>query len=130
MNPILPLFIGLFFAITCSKIARKKFKNPKTWFVLGFLFTLISLLIISFTNPQKTNITLEKKIDTSILQKDDNYWYYLDKDNKSQGPMSLNALYEKYLKKIISNNTYIWNDTMKNWKKIIDVALLKELLIK
>jgi fucose 4-O-acetylase-like acetyltransferase len=136
MNSILPMLCWLLCGAICSKIARKKNRNYQTWFLLGMFFGLIALLILYFLKPLKIFKSNLKKASLSaldhfsILQEDNNYWYYLDQENKNAGPMSLKMLYNNYLKEIISNNTYVWNDTMDGWKKLQDISILKKILKK
>ncbi|NGX62804.1 MAG: hypothetical protein KR126chlam6_00204 [Candidatus Anoxychlamydiales bacterium] len=136
MNSILPMICWLLCGAMCSRIARKKNRNAHTWFLLGMFFGLIALTIIYFLKPLKILKSTQKSTPLSvldhfsILKEDNNYWYYLDKENKNIGPMSLNALYKNYLKEAISNTTYVWNDTMDSWKKLQDISSLTKLIKK
>ncbi|NGX28645.1 MAG: Cell division protein DivIB [Candidatus Anoxychlamydiales bacterium] len=139
INPILLALCWICFGAGCSKIAVRKNRSPSNWFMLGMAFGLIALAIIYFLKPLKSN---QKKItvnpyldvkninDASIFQKDNNYWYYLDKAHKQVGPMSLRALFDNYIQGEISKASFVWNDTMKNWTKLYEVTHLSNLLKK
>ncbi len=133
VNIVLPIFGLLFCAINSSKIAYKKNRDTETWFWLGLYFGIIALIIIYFLKPLKIikktkNISINSLNNKfAVLKADNNYWYYLDNEKKQIGPMSLSKLYDSYLKGIVSSYTYVWNDTMDNWKKLIDVPTLRNL---
>lgn len=134
VNAILPVICWLFCAITSSKLAYKKNRDTQTWFILGLFFGIIALAIIYFLKPLKIIRNIQKKSNQSlanhfsILKTDNNYWYYLDNEKNQIGPMSLKKLYDIYLKEKISNYTYVWNDSMDTWKKLIDISSLSKLL--
>ena len=139
MNPILLAICWLCFGSGCAKIAKKKNRNPSTWFILGIFFGLVALVIILILKPKRgtsKNISINPYLDTetkkndSIFQKDDNYWYYLDNTHTQVGPMSLRALFDNYFKGKISKTTFIWNDTMKDWTKLMEISKLRDLLKK
>ncbi len=45
-SSIISLVISIVFAVACNRIAVGKGRGPILWAVLGFLFSLISLIII------------------------------------------------------------------------------------
>jgi len=131
MHSILLIFSSVCFGILCSKIAGKKNRITSYWFFLGFLFGLIALIVIYFLKPcidKKNFIKKTQPFDFFIiLNNDKNYWYYLDTNKKQIGPMSAKALFDTYLQRKISNNTFIWNDTMNDWIKLKDVSVFSNI---
>jgi len=137
INAILPVICSLICAINSSKLAYKKNRDSQLWFMLGLLFGIIALIIIYFLKPLKSlkkntqKISIKPLIEhLAVLNTDNNYWYYLDNTRKQVGPMSLKKLYDFYLKQKISNHTYVWNDTMNNWKKLKEISSLSKILKK
>jgi len=126
MNQYLMLFFSLFFGIVCSRIAIKKSRNKHVWFLNGILFGLIGFLIIFFIKPVKI---IQKNI-SKIEIKDDNFWYFIDTEEKQIGPISLNKLFDNFQKGLISENTLVWNDTLIDWKKLKDIPIISNLLNK
>ncbi|HEU64550.1 MAG: hypothetical protein KR126chlam4_01153 [Candidatus Anoxychlamydiales bacterium] len=136
-NTVFPVICWLFCAINSSKLAYKKNRDTQTWFLLGLFFGIVALAIIYFLKPLKNLKKNTQRISTkplinhfTVLKNDNNYWYYLDKERKQIGPMSLEKLYDFYLKEKISNYTYVWNDTMDNWKKLTEISSLSKILKK
>ncbi|NGX33486.1 MAG: hypothetical protein K1060chlam4_01555 [Candidatus Anoxychlamydiales bacterium] len=140
-NTVFPVICWLFCAINSSKLAYKRKRDTQLWFILGLLFGIVALAIIYFLKPlksfKKNTQRISKRISTkplinhfAVLKTDNNYWYYLDNTKKQIGPMSLEKLYDFYLKQKISNYTYVWNDTMDNWKKLKEISSLSKILKK
>ncbi|NGX52381.1 MAG: hypothetical protein KR126chlam5_00678 [Candidatus Anoxychlamydiales bacterium] len=137
INTVLPVICWLFCAINSSKLAYKKKRDAQLWFMLGLFFGIVALVIIYFLKPLKSFKKNTQRISTkhltnhfAVLKTDNNYWYYLDNTKKQIGPMSLEKLYDFYLKQKISNYTYVWNDTMDNWKRLKEISSLSKILKK
>ncbi len=45
-SSLISLVIGIVFAVVCNRIAVSKGRGPILWAILGFFFSLISLIII------------------------------------------------------------------------------------
>ncbi|MBN2479699.1 MAG: DUF4339 domain-containing protein [Parachlamydiales bacterium] len=129
---ILLMISWICFGLFCSNIAKSKNRSRLTWFFLGVFFGLVALLIIIFLKPlpllEDEIIIQQARPNEPIFDttKDFNFWYYLDNDKTQVGPISFDALYRKYLSKIISESTYVWNDTMKNWQKIKEISIFSK----
>jgi hypothetical protein len=52
-SSIISLVIAIVFAVACNRIAVSKGRGPILWAVLGFFFSLISLIVI-LVLPRKT----------------------------------------------------------------------------
>lgn len=124
--------IGIFWGFLCSKIAKAKNRNQYYWFILGFFLCLIALVSIIFLKPIKSstskNIIKQNPDQLSLINTDNNYWYYLDINKNQVGPMSLKKLFESYLEGIISDNTFVWNDTMTKWMKLKEVTIFSNII--
>lgn len=130
MQSLLIAICWFFFGLFCSKIAKNKNRNTYVWFILGILFGLLSLIIIYFLKPlRSTSINTILPTQGQILdipENDNNYWYYLDHEKKQIGPLSINKIFNNYLEKVISEDTYVWNDTMSTWIKFKEVPIFKK----
>jgi hypothetical protein len=124
------LSIWLTFGYLCSYIAKNKNKKRLFWFYMGILFGLIALIIILFLKKDKKMIKniKEVKAQKNIFKinplNDKNFWYYLDDDNKQIGPLSLKAIEDNILNKKINPFTYVWNDTLDEWKRLNQLDIL------
>jgi len=115
---------AMLFGFLCFRQAKKKDRTTIVWFYLGFLFGMFALITLYFL---KKPIKIEpKKIILPIA--DDNYWYYIDKDSQQIGPFSAHAILKKFFNSEIFNNTYLWNDTMENWKKLHEIETFSSYL--
>ncbi len=130
MLVIHPLLIVLWvcFGILSSKIARKKNRNIFYWFFLGLFFGLLGLIIIYFLKPLKDMNQNVINQNQPLSLTDNNYWYYLDIDKNQIGPVSIKLLFDNYLEGKISDNTFVWNDTMQNWMKLKEVPIFFNIL--
>lgn len=132
MQSLFIVLFWLFFGFLCSKIAKKKNRNTFSWFLLGLLFGLLALICIYFIKPLKVATQNNSKTHPSIsnlhlIQDDKNYWYYLDIAQKQIGPVSIKKIFDDYFEGIISDNTFVWNDTMSNWKKLKEVSIFSKI---
>lgn len=51
-------------------------------------------------------------------------WFYVDAQNESQGPVS-NWKFESLLGKTITEDTYVWNESMSDWAYVRNLPKLK-----
>ncbi len=123
---LLSLIILFAMGIYAASIAHKHKKNPYLWFILGFYFGILSLVLLYFLIRKKKSKkkTIIKKPPSPIekfflnnlsLNK---LWYHLDNNNNTLGPISSMKLYEEWKKGTITNSTYVWNEEMDQWEKI------------
>jgi hypothetical protein len=96
-----------------SKYASYKEKNPKTWFLLGFLFGVFAMLAL-FIIPKKS-IAPPRKTPSPF---DGSIWYYLDETNSRIGPVSFEKLKESHAVKKLPDDPYIWGEAMPDWKRL------------
>lgn len=143
MHPIISALLVCVIALICSNSAKKRGRNPVSWFLIGLILGLIGLIIL-YLLPPKLKIapatspsapardTPEPITSPSIHAPSSEeafvLWYYLEEDNTQRGPMSFNALQEIWETQAITDSTYVWNETMEGWKTLRDLPeLLKGL---
>ena len=54
MSSVVSIVIGILCAIYCRKKAIEKGRGPLTWTILGFLFGIIALIVITVLKPKYT----------------------------------------------------------------------------
>jgi hypothetical protein len=129
--------------ITAFHIAKRQRRNPYFWGALGCVLKMYAFLILlviipflsillgviirkklraqgSFTRkaPADDNVICLSELDASVLHK---VWYYLDSNNQTQGPISGQLLLKKWKEGTILAGTYIWNETLSEWKTVMEV---------
>jgi hypothetical protein len=118
--------ISLIMGVTTLYYAKKQGKNPFLWFSIGFIFGLIGLCFLFFAPRRKKSSPQNKNSPPIEVQPApafplNSLWYYLDKQEIQQGPMSFQKLQETHKEGIIDMETYIWNETLSDWKKWNDL---------
>jgi hypothetical protein len=107
--------------------AKKRGRNPYVWFGLGLLFGLFGLIFL-FILPkrveEKPAVVVEKIPDLFSPRASNEpvmFWYYLDDENKQQGPMSPTAFECAQADGRVKSFHYVWNTQMENWKKLEEI---------
>lgn len=138
MNTILLFGMLLTIGAIASRFARHKGRNPRAWFILGFLFGLLGLLVLFLLPPVKQKARAQmlpqtpvspspspfvKKILIEALDSNhsDKLWYYLDENQKQLGPMSLQALSDAWTQGKVRTNTFVWNENLSDWQSFDQV---------
>jgi len=123
---------SLLFGAIAGYVAKTKGKNPYLWFFLGVLLGIFSLLFLFLSDKIFKKSPFQKKTDTTTIdvtpdttsgfdpEFQKTFWYYLDQQNKQNGPMSFEALTKAWKSGEVSQKTYVWNETLENWKPFED----------
>lgn len=126
------LFIMLLaVGMLCSHLAKRRGRNPRAWFLLGFLFGLIGLVILWLLPPIRPKLRIPQPSSTPgpttpLLEirdptHTDKLWYYLDDTHTQQGPMSIHALSQAWKEGKVKTKTYVWNENLTNWESLDQV---------
>lgn len=147
MALLLVLILGLVFGYLSSQIALAKGRNVTVWFLIGFLFTWLGLvlaLIIPPTAEARERMEEEAKLSQDELDESgplievspplsreavqQREWFYLDEENQQQGPTSFAELQQLWRERKIKGSSYVWADGMHDWQQVRTHAALKDLL--
>lgn len=139
----------LFLAGLTSYYAKRKGRNPTTWFVLGLFFGFFALLVLFFlapvvkkegeddgyptmsiSNPDPSLLSSPDLSPTFTTPDEDKLWYYLDMNHEQMGPVSVIALRELWNRGQLELNSYVWSNGMEKWEKVDSLADLKDVLNK
>jgi len=134
----LSVIVGLLVGWVNALYAPKRGRDPLTWFVLGILFSLLSLITLlllppvkkksekkkAFSGPSFSGTTIdvtpleEGKVSQEIQldEVDQNFWYYLDQSRQQKGPVRFSELQDLFFEGAITEKTYLWSEGMKEWK--------------
>jgi len=117
--------LGLCNAFLCAHYAKRRGRNPFNWFIGGAFFGLLALATL-FLLPRKRALVVASTpkpplLEPLSLSHVGKLWYYLDREKKQQGPMSLEALSKAFFSGEIEEKTYVWNEAMDSWKHLADL---------
>lgn len=143
MEIYLSLILLALIGFGSSTLAKRKGRNPITWFFIGFFFGLLGLLFLFFLpNPnskresirQERTEAIDEKRDATDINPNSPYkemqWYYLDSEHQSIGPLYYAELLQAWINGRASIKSFVWQSSMKDWMQIQNLPDLKELLEK
>lgn len=118
-----------FFGFWASYLARKKGKNPTTWFLLGIFLGIIGVLLIFLLPPKRVSQPASKvEIVVKPVPQPLPEWHFFDKNKIQKGPISLVELKAQWKSGEINENSFVWASGMENWKTVKDLPeILSEL---
>ncbi len=110
--------------------AKQRSKNPFFWFTICFTLGLGALIaFILHPHIKKMFKKDQKEVPKDVLKapviktptfstfSPDTIWYYLDKDDNQNGPMSLKKIQALQEENIIHSDIYIWTEAFSQWKQ-------------
>lgn len=124
MQTFLSIVLGLVLGWGCGHYAKRRGRNPKTWFIAGLffgVFALITLFILpirkikALSPPKPAPLKAISPLHTEKL------WYFLDEQKTQFGPMSLDALSRACHEGKVQGQTFVWNEAMENWQRFQEV---------
>jgi len=121
ISPEILFCISLFNGGLCAALAKRRGRRPGLWFAIGFGIGLIGLAILAFLpQPQsKLQPAPKKEPAPPIAQHKVEYnWYYISPKKETIGPLSLKRFEELKRREVIVESTYVWNESMSDWKKL------------
>lgn len=141
ISPEILALISLFNGSLCAYIASRRGRHVIGWFLIGLFFGLIGLVVLALM-PKKTpsNVAAVALNSTASLPSAESTiaiesakedvtesasWYYIDNEKKTIGPLSLAKLKEHLTTGILKQESYVWNESMSDWKKVQDIDSLK-----
>jgi hypothetical protein len=133
MYILLNIALSLFLAWCCSLSAKKRGRNPSTWFIAGAffgIFALITLFILPNRNAGKVPVgpsaPKAPPLEAISPLHAEKMWYYLGEQQEQFGPMSFHALSRAWNEGLVREQTFVWNEAMENWLHFRDVIHLPE----
>lgn len=130
---VLWIMIGSFTAY----FAQQRGRDPFAWFLIGMLLGIIGLILVFIlprlnTADEEEGEMIELVPETPKEKREDGYkakdWFFLDKQNKQQGPVSFDALRRKWMSGDVLATSYVWSEGMPSWNKIEEIPDLQDLL--
>jgi len=135
MSEFLVVVFTVFWGWINSYFASQRGRNPYGWFFLGLLFGPFALVAL-FLLPPYSDLLPEAETETQAVHVSHHSpfnqfdWYYLNENREPVGPITFVELQELNASNAIDDQSYVWNETMENWKRVHEVSELKEELKK
>lgn len=134
MQMIMSIVFSLLLAWTCGHYAKRRGRNPTTWFVAGAFFGIFALIALFFFPTRKSNtkpvsaepIVKGPSLTATCPVQAQRLWYYLNDSKEQFGPMSFNALSKAWLDGSVREQTFVWNEEMENWQPLKEVITLQQ----
>ena len=122
--------------VLTAYFAKNRGKSPLLWFFIGMFFGLLGFIALFFFPLEKKAITeTEKALEPTVTPQTENVykdtaWFYANKDLAQQGPIQFNELQRLWNLQEIHQDTLIWKQGMREWKKICEETELQQQLQK
>ncbi len=126
MIQLFTVAMWLAFGAMAAYVAKSRGKNPYLWFALGTLLGLIGVFFIFFMPKAKAAPVAEQPKEPTLnvpAESASLFWYYLTPENEQRGPMSFDALTQTWREQRITPETYVWNETLKDWVPLSNYLL-------
>lgn len=127
--------------VVCSYFAYQRGRDPYFWFAIGLFFGLLGLLVLVFlpavdSEEESNKEVSDKSVSTTLsaipfTPKNDYIikdWFYIDQSGQQHGPISFDALKTEWREGKLNLQSFIWTDTMPNWKRVEEVNVMKSAL--
>lgn len=124
-------------------LAHRRGRNPLPWFVLGVALGVLAIAILYLwpspqTAQQRQAVAAAPQpqpapaqpalMEASASLHDepkDTLWFYLDRNDEQQGPVSVPELERLWRQKDVNTESYVWSQGMNEWALINDLPTLK-----
>lgn len=137
MQIVLSIILWILFGCATAYFAQQRGRDPTIWFFIGMFLGLIGLLLLfilpsysekeSILEIQVTPNSVTTVPEETDLKNDNTQeWYYLDPQRTQIGPVTFNALKEKWEQGNVTKGTLLWCEGMKNWTTAGELGLFAE----
>lgn len=130
---ILIISLWILFGAASAYYGQIKGRDPILWFVLGALFGVISLIILFFLptlepkeEPIEEQVIAEEPLLNTFKSIRLRDWFYIDNDQKQQGPVTFTLLRRKLYDGTLNNSTLVWSEGMEGWSPANSIEELKD----
>lgn len=137
MQSLIVLLVQVFSGFIGYYIAIKKNRSPVLWFIIGFFFGLLGILILlllpempkiqnksPYRNQYSSNSNQQNEIlEKTIILNDEeaSCWFFLTDEKQTLGPFSLQTICKNISKKEQPEKTWLWKKGMKNWQRLEEI---------
>lgn len=126
--------VWIFFGIAAAIWAKERGRSPIIWFVIGTvfgIFGIIALFLLPSYIPgaqeeRESLVPKEPQGEQTFFPTID--WFYMGSDKKPHGPQTLHQIKEMFQEKKLSSQSWVWHESIMDWKRIAQVSGMLEQL--
>ena len=131
MNTGINIAIAVVLGALAALIAQGRGRSPLHWFVIGLLLGFFGIIFLFFLPSTKKEASGDQAVAVKpeaappiIASPTLGNWFFLDPQKNVQGPLSLSLLKEQWNKGLLTARSWVWNESLIEWKKLEDVQVL------
>jgi len=143
---ILRLMVAWVFARICEAMALSRGRSTSTWFWIGAFTGLLGAVILYFLpslvkekdihrekvkHSDVSKIEAATSVEDFVLTEEDVEtmvpfvgWFIVNGEKQVEGPFTVDCLRAKWKEEVISFKTWVWHESIKDWKKIESIHSL------
>jgi hypothetical protein len=131
MNTGVNIAIAIVLGMLTALIAKGRGRSPLRWFVVGLMLGFFGIIFLFFLPSTKKETFSDQAVvaksevaQLNISPPTQNHWFFLDPQKNIQGPVSLSLLKEQWNKGLLTANSWVWNESLIEWKRLEEVQVL------
>jgi hypothetical protein len=131
---LISILTWILFGCAAAVWSKSRGRSPLAWFIIGAIFGIFALILLFFLPPLANQ---EKEISEVIVEEKPapqeeflpaNDWFYLNEEKKSCGPIGMKEMRELWVKGLLTERSWVWHDSIVDWKRIESVPDLTKTL--
>ncbi len=132
LNVLIWVVLGCLAAVS----ARSRGRSPLAWFLIGVILGWYGLLLLLVLPPVSLPQQLPSEAQRTVPSDEDSVseksqlfsptgeWFFLDRAKTVCGPFSPQMLKDKWKEGTLFSETWVWNESIVDWKKISQIQPL------
>ena len=129
------ILMSVILGISTAVTARFRGRSPQKWFFIGLFFGWLGLLLL-YILPSKVlgeeikvpPIPSETPVEKLEQSERGGEWFFLDREKNVCGPVTDRILKDKWKEGQLSSESWVWNESIVDWKQISRVQSLLDWL--
>ena len=131
---LISILTWIFFGCAAALWSKSRGRSPLAWFFIGAVFGIFGLILLFFLPavvPQAKEVDeeimeMKPAVQEEFLPASD--WFYLNEKKNSCGPVGMREMKELWGKGSLTNRSWVWHESIVDWKRIDSVQNLIQTL--
>jgi len=123
------VLVWAFFGFLASHIAKRRGRDPRVWFLLGFILSVFGVVLVYVLPSRLASKRAEFKPQARFERSDAwmKMWYYQDPATREQkGPIEFPELAKTWKEKALNDSSLVWGEGMAEWKPLAQLPDIKK----